>query len=154
MNIFKLIFRAPRPNTVSDMPASVNRFFCRKNYAAITMFGFIFTHDQDDADLLNNRVTYTKNHEMIHLRQAQSTHNSWFCFYMRYLWYVLTALRYSRKVRNAGYYLNPFEMEAYTHMYDLHYLDHSAGHGTSEWRRYAKMSLRDRLVFIRQKRIV
>lgn len=136
------------------MPASVNRFLCRKNYAAITMFGFIFTHDQEDADLLNHKVTYTKNHEMIHLRQAQNTRNSWFCFYILYLWYVIKALPYFSKVKNAGYYLNPFEIEAYTHMYDLHYLDCAAENGTSEWRRFAKMSLRDRLDYIRQKRIV
>jgi hypothetical protein len=39
-------------------------------------------------------------------------------------------------------------------MYDLHYLDRAAENGTSEWRRYAKMPLSDRLKHIRQKGIV
>jgi hypothetical protein len=35
-------------------------------------------------------------------------------------------------------------MEAYAHMHDLHYLDDKQN-GTAEWRRYAKMSLSERL---------
>ena len=38
----------------------------------------------------------------------------------------------------------PFELEAYAHMHDLHYLDNKKN-GTNEWRRYAKMSLQERL---------
>jgi len=150
LNIFALIFRAPRPDTVIDMPASVNRFFCRKGFAAITMFGHIFTGEQEDADRLNARFTYTKHHEMIHLRQAQNTHNSWFRFYILYMWYSLGALRYLRKTRNAPYYLNPFEMEAYAHTRDLSYADSCREEGASEWRRFARMSLSERLRYIRR----
>ena len=150
LNLFSLVFRAPRPDTVIDMPASVNRLFCRKGYAAITMFGHIFTAEQHDADRLNTRLTYTKHHEMIHLRQAQNTHNSWFRFYWLYLWYSFTALRYLRKTRNAPYYLNPFEMEAYAHTRDLSYADNCRDKGASEWRRFARMKLSERLRYIRR----
>ena len=135
------------------MPASVNRLFCRKGYAAITMFGHIFTHNQHDADRLNAKWTYTKHHEMIHLRQAQNTHNSWFRFYILYMWYSFVALRYIRKTRNAPYYLNPFEIEAYYHTTDIDYADSCREEGATEWRRYARMSLAERLHFIREKGI-
>ena len=50
---------------------------------------------------------------MIHLYQARACHDSWLLFYLRYGWYWLMALRYRRHLENAGYRLNPFEMEAY-----------------------------------------
>ena len=80
---------------------------------------------------------------MIHLYQARSTHDSWLCFYWLYFVYWLKARRYRRRIRNAGYVLNPFEMEAYAKMHDLHYLDDKES-GTNEWRRYAQMSLQQR----------
>ena len=82
-----------------------------------------------------------KNHEMIHLRQAQSCGDSWLRFYLLYIWYWLTGLRMNRKMKHAAYLLNPFEMEAYARMDDLDYLKGPA----TEWRKYAKMKLKDRL---------
>ena len=49
-----------------------------------------------------------------------------------------------RKMKNAAYLLNPFEMEAYRRMYDLEYLNGCAD-GATEWQRYAKMPLEERL---------
>ena len=135
---------------MTDMPAMVSRLWSRKGYSAMTVFGHIFTSQQDTADVLNGRFGALKNHEMIHLRQAQSTGNSWFRFYVRYFWYSLSAFRYFRRCHNAAYYLNPFEIEAYTHMHDLHYLDRCADQGAQEWRRYARMKLRERLEIVRQ----
>ena len=129
------------------MRATVSRLWCRKGYQAITLFGRIYTREQAMADSLNGRFNTLKNHEMIHLRQAQSTHNSWLLFYTLYAWYSLKALRYWRRTRNAAYYLNPFEMEAYRHMDDLHYLDDKA-RGTDEWRTFARMPLHERLALI------
>ena len=126
------------------MRATVSRLWCRKGYQAITLFGHIFTREQAMADSLNRRFDTLKNHEMIHLRQAQSTRNSWLLFYTLYIYYSLRALTYWRKTRNAAYYLNPFEMEAYRHMHDLHYLDDKA-QGAHEWRKYARMPFAERL---------
>ena len=86
---------------------------------------------------------------MIHLRQAQACHDSWLCFYLLYIWYwVKTAWFGKRSVRrqlkHAAYLLNPFEMEAYARMNDLGYLKRCEG-GAQEWRKYAKMSLKERL---------
>ena len=64
-----------KPSKTLDMRATVSRLWCRKGYQAITLFGRIYTREQAMADSLNGRFNTLKNHEMIHLRQAQSTHN-------------------------------------------------------------------------------
>ena len=88
---------------------------------------------------------------MIHLYQARDCHNSWLLFYLRYGWYWLLANRYRKHLRNAGYLLNPFEMEAYGRMYDLSYLKRCEG-GAHEWRTYARMSLNQRLELYQNQR--
>ena len=47
-------------------------------------------------------------------------------------------------MRNAAYYLNPFEIEAYKHMYDPNYVE-KCRQGANEWRTYAKMKPSERL---------
>ena len=149
MGFIRLLISPPRPSALTDMPATVNRFLCRKGYTAITLFGRLFTREESSATRLNKKCDALKNHEMIHLRQAQDTGNSWYRFYWLYLWYSFKALWYIRKQRRAAYYLNPFEMEAYCHMYDLDYLESTGGKAT-EWRKFAKMSLAARLRYIRK----
>lgn len=139
-----IIWHARRPSKISDMPALRNRFWLRKGYTALTFFGTIITRTKEEADRLNSRYDIVKNHEMIHLRQAQSLHDSWFLFYIRYVWYLLTALPQNRKMKNAAYRINPFEMEAYRHQHDSQYLN-NCKNGTNGWRVYAKMKPSERL---------
>jgi hypothetical protein len=89
-----------------------------------------------------------KNHEMIHLRQAQSCGDSWFRFYLLYIWYWLRALPANRKMKHGAYLLNPFEIEAYRHMNNLDYL---ANGEANEWRKFAKMSIKERIKLYEQK---
>lgn len=138
------MWRAVRPSRVDDMPAVVNTFWLPKGYEGLTFFGTILTPSKEDADQINASNNIIKNHEMIHLRQAQSCHDSWLCFYLLYIWYWLKGLRMRKRMRNAAYLLNPFEMEAYRRMYDLDYLKRCEG-GAQEWREFAKMSLEKRL---------
>ena len=146
MNIVVMMFRAPRPSRQDDMRAVAMPRWIRKGYDGLTFFGTIITHSEKDAEAFNQRLSTLKNHEMIHLYQARSTHNSWLCFYVRYGWYWLMASRYRKRLKNAGYRLNPFEMEAYAHMNDLDYLksiDKATG-----WRQYAQMTLEQRLALL------
>jgi hypothetical protein len=146
LSIIGLMLRASRPSRIADMPARALPFWIRRGYDGLTFFGHIITHTQQDADAFNNRFDAMKNHEMIHLYQARSTHDSWLCFYWLYFVYWLKACRYRRKLKNAGYRLNPFEIEAYAHMSDLHYLQ--PGGQATEWRKYAAMSLEERYAMI------
>lgn len=149
LRVIPIMWRAVRPSKVADMPAVVNTFWLRKGYEGLTFFGHILTPTQELAERFNSGFNSLKNHEMIHLRQAQSCGDSWLRFYLLYIWYWLKirlfggkALR--KKLDRAAYLLNPFELEAYARMYDMDYLDHCEG-GAQEWRKYAKMSLDDRL---------
>ena len=148
LRVIPIMWRAVRPSKVADMPAVVNTFWLRKGYEGLTFFGQILAPTQELADRFNAGLNELKNHEMIHLRQAQSCGDSWLRFYLLYIWYWLKikmAKLHSRNrpycVKNAAYLLNPFEMEAYARMHDLNYLKGPA----TEWRRYAKMSLKDRI---------
>ena len=147
-----MMLRAPRPSCQDDMRAVAMPRWIRRGYDGLTFFGYIITPDEQEAEAFNGRFGSMKNHEMIHLYQARACHDSWLLFYVRYGWYWLRALPASRRLRNAGYLLNPFELEAYGHMYDLHYLDDKKS-GTTEWRRYARMSLEERRqVYLSRKR--
>ena len=144
MNIVLMMLRATRPCSLDDMKAVAKPRWIRKGYDGLTFFGHIITHTQQEAEAFNQRSDSFKNHEMIHLYQARTCCNSWFVFYVRYGWYWLMACRYRKKLKNAGYLLNPFEMEAYANMHNLHYLDDKP-HGAAGWRRYAAMPLSERL---------
>ena len=142
--IFAYMWRSRRPSRLTDMPAVRNTFWLRRGYAAVTFFGTIMTSSQWHADRMNSRENDIKRHEMIHLRQAQSLHDSWLLFYVRYLWYYLRALPLNRRMRHAAYRLNPFELEAYDHMGDPTYLERCKD-GATEWREHARMKPRARL---------
>ncbi len=144
MNILLMMLRAPRPSRQNDMRAVAKPHWIRKGYDGLTFFGNIITHTDEEAEVFNQHFGSFKNHEMIHLYQARDCHDSWLLFYLRYGWYWLLANRYRHRLKNAGYRLNPFEMEAYANMYDLHYLDDKP-HGAAGWRRYARMSLDERM---------
>ena len=140
-----MVFR--RPSKISDMPAVAWPWLVGRGYEALTFFGRIVTHTRQEAEAFNQRFDSLKNHETIHLYQARSTHDSWLCFYTLYGWHWLLASRHRRHIRNAGYRLNPFEMEAYAHMHNLHYLDGKSE--TTEWRRFARMTLKEREQLLR-----
>ena len=141
LRVIPIMWRAVRPSKVADMPAVVNSFWLPKGYEGLTFFGKILAPTQEFADHFNRGFSSLKNHEMIHLRQAQSCGDSWIRFYLLYIWYWLKGLRMNRKMKHAAYLLNPFEMEAYARMHELDYLKGPA----TEWRKYAKMKLKDRL---------
>ena len=141
LRVIPIMWRAVRPSKVADMPAVVNSFWLPKGYEGLTFFGKILAPTQELADHFNRGFSSLKNHEMIHLRQAQSCGDSWIRFYLLYIWYWLKGLCMNRKMKHAAYLLNPFEMEAYARMHDLDYLKGPA----TEWRKYAKMKLKDRL---------
>ena len=147
-NPFKLPWMAiiaHRPKRITSVKAVKDSFWLRKNYDAMMFFGLIVTHTQKDADYVNTHDNCLKRHETIHLLQARSTHNSWTCFYLLYIWYYVRAWHLNRKHKGAAYRLNPFEMEAYEHMYEKDYVE-KCKNGANGWRVYAKMKPRERLV--------
>ncbi len=126
------------------MDVFADDFWIRRGYEAMTFFGTIVAN-KSDVHRLDLGDGSLRRHETIHLRQAQSTHDSWLLFYLLYFWYYLRALPQNRRMRNAAYYINPFELEAYRHMDDADYLEGCGAEGATEWRTYARMSPRERL---------
>lgn len=132
-----------RPSKYHHIEVRFSRLLPPKGYFAITFFGKILirSHNsiswEQSKEQHNNKVIL--HHEWIHVRQAVSTHNSWICFYLQYLYYYLKnkPLRYGRRF---AYYANPFEMEAYIHENDLTYAQDTEK-GTYGWRHYATMPL-------------
>ena len=148
-HLLRLVWRARRPSLINDMPALPGGFWMRRGYDAFTFFGTILTNNVREAEAMNRRLTTLKNHEMIHLRQAQSTGDSWWHFYRLYLRYWWQGWRQRKQYPQAAYLLNPFEMEAYAHMHDLHYLD-QCHDGATGWKRYARMTVEERAKEVRQ----
>ena len=146
--IIPLLWRCSRPSHTFDLPAVAVPFWIRKGYDGLTFFGHIITHTREDADTFNRRWDSMKNHEMIHLYQARATHDSWLCFYWRYIVFWMKARHYRQYLKNAGYILNPFEMEAYFHMNNLNYL--KPGGQATEWTRFAEMSLEERFKKVKE----
>ena len=148
--LFFLMFRSRRPSRVSEMKAVKNAFWLSSAYDALTFFGTVVTPHRYLADALNDsseqtlrQIAVIRNHERIHLYQARSTGDSWLLFYLRYLWYSLCLLPAQWRGKGSAYRLNPFEIEAYRHERNLHYLD-GKDEGTNEWRRYAAMTIEER----------
>ena len=145
LNIVRLMVKAVRPSRTGEMKAVCDAFWLRRGYEALTFFGFILTHSREEANHFNSHYDQLKNHEMIHLRQAQATGDSWLRFYLRYGWYWLRGLWWNRRMKNAAYLLNPFELEAYRHDYDLGYVERCSESGAQEWRQFAKMTYDERI---------
>ena len=144
LKIIWLMASARRPSRVGRMKAVKEGFWLGRNYAAAMFFGRILTHTQEEADRINaDGGGSLERHETIHLLQARSTCDSWVVYYLLYIWYYLRALPQNRYMRNAAYLLNPFEMEAYEHMYDDSYPERCSK-GANGWRRYAKMKPKER----------
>ena len=143
LTILPIMLRAARPSRIADMPAVQLSFWLKPGYEALTFFGTILTATQREADQMNRRLDYLKNHELIHLRQAQACGDSWLRFYCQYLRFWLQARRANSHLPNAGYLLNPFELEAYEHQHDLDYLA-TCPQGATGWKRYQAMTLAQR----------
>lgn len=143
--ILKCLRGVRRPSRIARMNVVADAFWLRRGYQALTFFGTVITATESDAMLMRNADSSLTRHEMIHLRQAQSTHDSWLLFYLLYAWYYIRALPQNRHMKNAAYLINPFELEAYRHMDDPAYVERCADGGATEWRCYARMSPRQAL---------
>jgi len=69
---------------------------------------------------------------------------------MSHLLIANLAIAYTAIFLNDIRYLNPFEIEAYTHMYDPHYLEQFDEKGADGWRNFTSMSLSARMRYMRK----
>lgn len=129
-----------KPSEIKNMCVSVSKLIL-KGYAMM-FFGKILTYNENAKKNIENNVGNYLTHETIHLKQAVSTSNSFFVFYLEYI------LRYLKSVVlvvygfKMPYYLNPFEMEAYAFENKK---EHSEQDKCEEWKVFDRMSWKEKL---------
>ena len=91
-------------------------WFLLPGFSALTWKGYAYCKTQKEADKINSTDkidSRLESHETIHIRQAESTHDSWFLFYTRYVWAYICNLPLIFINVYAPYKFMPFEIEAY-----------------------------------------
>lgn len=119
-------------------------YFLPPNFRTITLFGIVYCQSELDVKRLNesdNVDSVLKCHETIHVRQAESVDDSWFKYYLRYIWQWLCNLPLIFINFYAPYRFTPFEIEAYKH--ERYYTYPSRG-TANEWREYETLSLKQK----------
>ena len=82
------------------------------------------------------------NHELIHVKQSISTNNSWWKFYLLYIWEWFKANPLFNGFKFA-YKMNPFELEAYANENDLEYNIVNKD-GAIQWKQFKTISIKQR----------
>lgn len=135
-----------KPKQIVDIEIKWNDLLPLPGYFAMTFFGKMWIKNSDKSKweryVKNGQADIITNHEMIHVKQAVSTDNSWWKFYWKYIcqWLKNNPLFKGFKF---AYKMNPFEMEAYANENDLFYNSkHSTG--AIRWKKYMELTVKER----------
>ena len=82
-----------------------------KKYAMLMLFGTVFVNKRYKGmgSWAFNELLY---HERIHIQQAAFEHNSWFVFYIKYIYYWIRNMFYCKFNFDVAVACIPYEMEA------------------------------------------
>lgn len=132
-----------KPSDVKELKAK-KAIFLFPGFRGLTWKGTVYCKYKSDIQLINFSDSINsdfESHEMIHVRQAESTKNSWFCFYVLYLWYWIINLPLLITGLYMPYYFIPFELEAMANETNHDYSTHGAVY---EWKEYKKFSFKEK----------
>ena len=118
-------------------------WFLPSNFAALTWKGYAYCKTREMADTINsteNIDSKLESHETIHIRQAESMKNSWFRFYIKYVWEWICNLPLITVNLYAPYMFMPIEMEAYLHQDNWDYCMQGEKH---QWKELERLKLKD-----------
>ena len=120
--------------------------FLFPGFRALTWKGTVYCKYDSDITLINHdytdRITSDlESHETIHVRQAESTNDSWFKFYLLYLWYWIKNFPLFFTGIMMPYYFIPFELEAFINETDHTYPTHGAVNG---WREFKSLTISEK----------
>ena len=133
-----------KPSKIKSIKAKVMPSLMGKRFAAITLCGTIYTKKQSAADVINSTESLDsvlETHEMIHVKQAVSTKNTWFLFYIHYIFEWLFNLPLAFVNGYAPYKFMPLELEAYRYEYNT---EHALQEKCETWRKYRKLGIKTR----------
>lgn len=132
------------PKNTKEIKAKLNKFLCPYGFAAITLFGIIYVRKKEYLWKINrtNKIdSILENHEMIHIRQAWGTKNSWFIFYLLYIWQWICNLPLFIFGLKMPYRFIEFELEATCNELNFSYNTENPTYG---WKKYKKLTFCDK----------
>jgi hypothetical protein len=131
-----------KPSKIKSISAK-KAWLLPSNFEAITLFGVAYCSSKARADKINESEAINsqlESHETIHVRQAESTKDSWFIYYMKYIWQWICNLPIIFVNIYAPYKFMEFELEAYRHQDNW---DYCLGKCV-DWKRYKKLTLKQK----------
>lgn len=133
-----------KPSEIIDIEIKWNNFIPFGGFLAMTFFGKMWMRNSNKERwqryIDNGTAKYVINHEMIHVKQAVSTNDSWWKFYLLYIWYWIKGVF---RGFTFAYKMNPFEMEAYANEEDLFYIG-THDSGAKRWKTYNELGVKKR----------
>jgi hypothetical protein len=138
-----------KPSKINVLKAK-KALFLFSGYRALTWKGIAYCKDKSDIQLINSMDSITSNfeaHEMTHVKQAESTHDSWFCFYALYLWQWILNFPLFIYGKPMPYYFIPFELEAMNNEINWKYSTNGAVY---QWKKFKKLTLKEKLKLAKQ----
>ncbi len=118
-------------------------WFLLPNFEAITLCGVVYCSSRARADKINESDkidSQLESHETIHVRQAESTKDSWFIYYMKYIWQWICNFPLIFVNLYAPYKFMPFELEAYRYQDEW---DYCLGK-CEKWKAYKTLTLKQK----------
>lgn len=135
-----------KPNEIDKIEIKWNNILPFPGYFAMTFFGKMWIRKSKKQKWLNyikwGMSEIVLNHEMIHVKQAVSTNNSWWKFYALYIWEWLKANPIFNGF-NFAYKMNPFELEAYSNERDMTYNTINYN-GAAQWKLFKELKVKKR----------
>ena len=119
-------------------------WFLLSGFSALTWKGYAYCKTRKQANIINSTDkidSQLESHETIHIRQAESMHDSWFRFYVKYVFEWICNLPLITINSRAPYMFMPIEMEAYLNQDDWNYCMHGA---TRQWKLLETLTLKDK----------
>ena len=130
-----------KPSKIKTLKAK-KAWFLPSHFQSITWKGIAYCQKQNEVNLINATDeidSKLKSHETIHIRQAQSTKNSWFLFYIRYAWEWICNFPLIFINIYAPYKFMPIEIEAYLKQDNW---DYCTTNPTYQWKEFEKLTLK------------
>ena len=132
-----------KPSKINVLKAK-KAFFLFSGFRALTWKGVVYCKRESDVALINSNDKITtdfESHEMIHVKQAESTNDSWFKFYFLYVWYWILNFPLFIQGIMMPYYFIPFELEAYNNEINWGYSSNGAVY---QWKDFNSLTLKQK----------
>ena len=138
-----------KPSKINVLKAK-KTFLIFPRFRALTWKGVAYCKSKYDIQLINFEDKISSDfeaHEMTHVKQAESTHDSWFCFYALYIWYWILNFPLFIYGKFMPYFFIPFELEAMNNETDWKY---PANGAVYQWKKFKKFNMKEKLKLAKQ----